>query len=63
MEKRYAKKGSMAMSVLTTIQPSSMGNFDDIKQDLQGFINHGDQLFQEDLTGKHRRQDKPLSYY
>ena len=37
------------------VQPSAMRNFDDIKRGLQGFINHWEQLSQEDSTGEYRR--------
>ena len=40
-----------------------MRNFDDIKQGLQGFINHWEQLSQEDSTGEYCRRYEPLSYY
>ena len=47
----------------SSIQPSAMRNFDDIKWGLQGFINHWEQLSQEDSTGEYRRRYEPLSYY
>ena len=40
-----------------------MQNLEDIKRDLQGFINHWDQLSEEDSSGEYRRQYEPLSYY
>ena len=40
-----------------------MRNLEDFKPDLQGFINHSDQLSKEDSTSEYRRQYEPLSYY
>jgi hypothetical protein len=43
--------------------PHRMRNFDDVKKGLSGFVNLWDTMANEDISGKFRRHNEPLSYY
>jgi hypothetical protein len=40
-----------------------MRNFDEVVKGLAGFVNLWDTMANEDIYGKFRRQNEPLSYY
>jgi hypothetical protein len=40
-----------------------MRNFDEVEKDLGGFVNLRDTMANEDIYGKFRRRNEPLSYY
>jgi hypothetical protein len=43
--------------------PHRMRNFDEVAKGLGGFVNLWDTMANEDISGKFRRRNEPLSYY